>query len=204
MWTHSMLTPISAAVSWSWNVARMARPSLVRWINACDATIRASATTKTNRRSGAIEIGPQTTGAVGNGCWIDFATPPQVSSSAFCSAIQTPIISSIVVSIDSRRSGASSRSTSAPSNAPPTIAATIASRKLGARTLSVKKATYAPKVYSSPCAKLTTPIRPKIKVSPIPSSAYVPPMINPLTRSCGSTSNVRLAGRSRAGSPYRP
>src|SRR2546421_7108477 len=54
--------------------------------------MRPAASTRTNTRSGAIETGPSTSGAVGNGWGIDFATPPQIRSSPFCIAIHTPII----------------------------------------------------------------------------------------------------------------
>ena len=119
-----------AAVSRSWNVARIARPSFVFWIRSQAAAMSPAARTRTKRRSGAIATGPSTSGAVGNGCGIDFATPPQPRSSAFCMAIPTPIITSIVVSMDSFRSGRSSAtSQSQPSAAPATIATSSATKK---------------------------------------------------------------------------
>jgi hypothetical protein len=54
--------------------------------------------------------------------------------------IQTPIISSIVVSIDSWRIGAIRRSTSAPRTVAVTMAASNASRKFGASALMAKNA----------------------------------------------------------------
>jgi len=93
-------------------------------------TMRPAASTRTNTRSGAIETGPRTSGAVGNGWGIDFATPPQIRSSPFCIAIHTPIITSIVVSIDSARSGRKSTSSHrAPSAVPHAIAASTATKK---------------------------------------------------------------------------
>src|SRR2546429_197149 len=71
-----METPMRAAVSRSWNVARIARPSFVFWIRSQAAAMSPAARTRTKRRSGAIATGPSTSGAVGNGCGIDFATPP--------------------------------------------------------------------------------------------------------------------------------
>ena len=125
-----MPTPMSAAVSRSWKVARIARPSFVFCTRSHEAAMRAAASTSTKSRSGAIATGPSTSGAVGKGCGIDLATPPQTSSSPFCMAIQTPIITSMVVSIDSLRSGRSSvTSQSQPSAAPATIAISSATKK---------------------------------------------------------------------------
>ncbi len=118
-----IFTPMSAAVSRSWKVARIARPSRVRWMRSQAATISASAVTTTNTRSGAMLTGPSVKGAVGKGWGIDLATPPHTSSSPFCMAIQSPIMTSMVVSIDWPRSGASSRrSQAAPATAPSTMA----------------------------------------------------------------------------------
>ncbi len=130
VWMRSMLTPIRAAVSRSWKVARMARPSLVRASRRWAPRIRPADTTKTNTRSGATDTGPSTSGRVGNGVGTLLATPPQPSSSAFCMAIHTPIITSITVSIDCPRSGRRSRrSQIAPAAAPTTIARGIARKK---------------------------------------------------------------------------
>jgi len=75
--------------------------------------------------------GPRLSGAVGNGCGIERATPPQIKSSLFCMAIQTPIITSITVSIECPRRGRSNaRSVRAPS-APPTAMATSSATKNG-------------------------------------------------------------------------
>ena len=60
-----MLTPISAAVSRSWKVARIALPSRVRWISRCVPTISSAATTNTKTRVQDTETGPSTSGAVG-------------------------------------------------------------------------------------------------------------------------------------------
>jgi hypothetical protein len=146
-WTRPIETPMSAAVSRSWNVARIARPSFVWWISNHALVMSPMARTSTMIRKGAIATGPSTNGAVGNGWGIDFATPPHTSSSPFCIAIHTPIITSIVVSIDSLRSGRSSViSQSHPSAAPATIAARIPTMKLTPASASAANATYAPSV----------------------------------------------------------
>ena len=49
--TRSMLTPMSCAVSGSWAVARMPRPSRLRRTNWSRATIRTMAATKTSTLS---------------------------------------------------------------------------------------------------------------------------------------------------------
>jgi hypothetical protein len=139
---RAMPTPMSAAVSRSWNVARIARPSFVFWMRSQEAPMSAAARPRTKSRSGAIATGPSTSGAVGNGCGIDFATPPQPRSSAFCIAIQTPIITSIVVSIDSLRRGRkSATSQSQPSAAPAAIATSSAAKKLRPASASAENAT---------------------------------------------------------------
>jgi len=106
-----------------------------------------AARTRTKSRRGAIAIGPRTSGAVGNGWGIDLATPPQPSSSAFCIAIQTPIITSMVVSMDSPRRGRSSvTSHSHPSAVPATIAASSATKNPTPASASAANAAYAPSV----------------------------------------------------------
>ena len=108
----------------------MAVPSRVLWMSSHESPMRPSAVSTTKTRSGAMPTGPTTSGAVGNGCGIERATPPQASSSAFWSAIQSPIMTSIVVSMDSSRSGRSKmRSTRAPAAAPITRAAATAVKK---------------------------------------------------------------------------
>src|SRR5512143_1939824 len=72
-----MLTPISAAVSRSWKVARMARPSLVLARRRCAPRISAPETAKTKMRSGETDKGPRTTGCVENGVGTLLATPAQ-------------------------------------------------------------------------------------------------------------------------------
>ncbi len=147
VWIPPMSTPISAAVSRSWKVARIAMPRRVRWISRWETTMRTSTAPSANSRSGATETGPRTSGAVGNGCGIDLATPPQPSSSAFCIAIQSPIITSIVVSIDSARRGRSrTRSQSAPPTAPATMAAATAVTKPTPASARPAKVAYAPRV----------------------------------------------------------
>src|SRR6185295_6954935 len=173
VWMLPMRTPISAAVSRSWNVARMARPSLVLLINRYVTPIRMRATTSTKTRFHATDTGPMTSGAAGNGVEIDFATPVQASCSAFWSAIQAPIITSIVVSMSaprSRRSSTSSRS--APSATPSAMASGSATKKETPSSITSAYIMYAPNAYSSPCVKLTTFMMPKMSVRPMPSSAY--------------------------------
>ena len=68
------------------------------------------------------------------------ATPPQASSSAFCSVIQSPIITSMVVSMEAARSGRSRRrSQTAPMRAPPTMASGMARKKLTDAAASAAK-----------------------------------------------------------------
>src|SRR4051812_22277343 len=50
-----------------------------------------------------------------------------------------------------------------------------------------QKVTYIPTITSSPCAKLITRITPKISVSPMPVSAYTPPIRIPLRTDCSSS-----------------
>ncbi len=78
---------------------------------------------------------------------MDFATPPQASSSAFCIAIQRPIITSMVVSMDSARRGRRSvTSQSAPPRAPHAIAPRSATKKFAPARPSAANAAYAPSV----------------------------------------------------------
>ena len=78
---------------------------------------------------------------------MDLATPPHASSSAFCMAIQRPIMTSMTESIDSPRRGRrSTRSHSAPSAIPTAMAAGIAATNGRPRTASVANAAYAPSV----------------------------------------------------------
>ena len=130
VWILPIGTPMSAAVSRSWNVARIAVPRRVFWMSSQASPISAAAVSTTKSRSGAMLSGPRVRGAVGNGCGIERATPPHASSSAFCIAIHTPIITSMIVSIEWPRSGRSSaRSQSAPSSAPAAMAASSAAKK---------------------------------------------------------------------------
>ena len=134
-------TPISAAVSRSWNVARMAVPRRVFWMASHARTMSTAAVTTTKSRSGAMLSGPRLSGAVGNGCGIERATPPHARSSAFCMTIHTPIITSMIVSIEWPRSGRSSaRSVSAPSAAPAAMAASSATKNGSPASASVANA----------------------------------------------------------------
>jgi hypothetical protein len=142
-----MLTPMRAAVSRSWKVARIARPSRVRASRRCAPTMRKMEVTKTKTRSVDTETGPSARGVVENGVGTLLATPPQASSSPFWSAIQSPIITSMVVSMEAPRSGrSSSHSHSAPASAPPAMARGMARKKLTDRPTSTAKAAYAPRV----------------------------------------------------------
>ena len=78
---------------------------------------------------------------------MDFATPPQTKSSPFCIAIQRPIMTSMVVSIDSWRSGRRSEtSQSAPPRAPAAIAPRSARVKSSPARPRAANAAYAPSV----------------------------------------------------------
>ena len=104
-------------------------------------------TTNTKTRSGATETGPRTSGAVGNGVGTLLATPPQPSSSVFCIAIQTPIITSMTVSMDWPRRGRSrTRSQIAPATAPAAMASGMARKKWTDASVSAANAAYAPSV----------------------------------------------------------
>src|SRR4030095_10520243 len=47
-------------------------------------------------------------------------------------------------------------------------------------------------------------MRPKIRVRPMPSSAYVPPSTRPFTRCCRNTSGINVGGSERRSSPPPP
>ena len=104
--------------------------------------MRPRAATSTNSRNGASETPPSVRGVVENGCGIDFATPPHTRSSLFCMAIQTPIMTSMTVSMDSRRSGRMrTNSVTAPTTRPQTMARPSAAKKF--RSASVRAANVA-------------------------------------------------------------
>src|SRR4051812_16269776 len=164
----------------------------------------ARATAKTNTRFHATDTGPTTSGAAGKGLLMLTATPLQASCSAFCSAIQAPIMTSMVVSMSAARSRLrSTSSSSAPSSTPSTIARPSATKKLAPVSITSRYIMYAPNAYSSPWVKLTTFMMPKISVSPMPSSAYVPPSISALRQcwrnwSIDPTMGPRLRGGDEA------
>ena len=60
---------------------------------------------------------------------IDFATPDQANCSRFCSAIQAPIITSMVVSISAPRRRRSRTSSIAPPSAIPSSTASTSAKK---------------------------------------------------------------------------
>ena len=70
-----------------------------------------------------------------------FATPPQPSSSAFCIAIQRPIMTSMTVSMDCAAQGPQqTRSQTAPATAPATMASGIARKKFTEASASAANA----------------------------------------------------------------
>ena len=130
VFTQPTRTPISAAVSGSWKVARIAMPARVRSSASQKPSSRQHATTSTKSRSGSTETGPNTSGEPSNGLGISLATPPQANISRFCSTSMAPIITSITLSMSAFRSRrSSSNSSSAPSATPASVASTSATKK---------------------------------------------------------------------------
>ena len=120
-----MLTPMSAAVSRSWKVARIARPSRVRARRRCAPTIRSQRRSRTRRRGAARrDTGPSARGAVGNGVGTLLATPPHAEQLAVLQRDPEPDHHQHGGVDRLRRAAArsSSRSQSAPASAPTTMA----------------------------------------------------------------------------------
>src|SRR5437667_26759 len=87
VWILPIGTPMRAAVSRSWNVARIAVPRRVFWMSSQASPISAAAVSTTKSRSGAMLSGPSVRGAVGNGCGIERATP----LTRCCRSCSTPV-----------------------------------------------------------------------------------------------------------------
>jgi hypothetical protein len=68
----------------------------------------------------------------------------------------------------------------APSSAMTSVATSSAIQKLPVATIVITP-TYAPSMNSSPCAKFTTSMMPKMRVSPDATRARIMPVTMPLT-----------------------
>lgn len=133
------LTPIRAAASRSWNVAFIDMPIRVRLMRRWNETRRTRAAANTKSRIGSTETGPMTIGACEKGDGTSLATPPHTNCSAFCIAIQAPIMTIMTesMSVDRmRRSSTNSRN--APS-ATPSPAAKAMERKKSSLSCAARR-----------------------------------------------------------------
>ena len=132
----------------------------------------ATATAPAKTRIATTWMGPRVSGTGENGCLMVLGDGSQMRIAAFWMMTDSATMASMGISMGcSRRRLRISRSTTAPTSATPVTASRLAAKKLMPHSEKSVKRKNAPSMKSSPWAKLTTRMMPKMRVRPIPIRA---------------------------------
>ena len=134
--------------------------------------MRATAIAPAKTRIHTMCTGPSVKGTGENTCLMVLGDGSQSRMAAFWMMTDSATVASIGISMGwSRRRRSTSRSMTAPTTPTPTTASALETKKLSPASENSVYRKNAPSMYSSPWAKFTTRMIPKIRVRPMPMSA---------------------------------